>query len=96
MSLTENGVSTTRGLGEFACETYRSASGKTLVQWDYRDRNGNLWSGISPSVESAKSMAAKHGYSAGQPNGLSAGNPPTKEELLMGNFPQCDLGRKER
>ena len=34
----------------------------TRVQWDYRDEQGNLHSGIAKTIEAAKEAARKFGY----------------------------------
>jgi hypothetical protein len=61
MALTENGISTTKGHGQFRYETYQTAfapvKGITRVQWDYRDTKGVLHSGIAKSVEEARKAA---------------------------------------
>jgi hypothetical protein len=61
--LTKNGVSTTTKPGQFAYEPYNSAvlEGER-VQWDYRDKNGKLHSGIAKTLEEAKAEARKFGY----------------------------------
>ena len=63
MSLTENGISTTRNINQFAAEVFFSRiNNKFLVQWDYRDETGTLHSGIAPSPESALKAASQFGY----------------------------------
>lgn len=69
MSLTQNGISTTRQKGQFAYEEYelplsstdiyRGLSAPTRVQWDYRDTKGTLFSGIAKTVEQARQAAEK-------------------------------------
>lgn len=64
MELTKNGISTTIRKGQFAYDEYYSISvGGMRVQWDYRDTNGKLYSGIAPSIEQAKMCAE---YSSGE------------------------------
>lgn len=62
--LTVNGVSTTLGAGQFAYEEYVSPfTLRKRVQWDYRDRQGKLHTGISDSVEEAKAeVDRRFGY----------------------------------
>ena len=55
--LTVNGMSTTTGKDTFAHEPYNEK-----VQWDYRDSNGTLYSGVTSTIEQAKEQAKKHGY----------------------------------
>lgn len=62
--LTENGVSTTKGNGEFKYEEfYSSVLKKHKIAWDYRDTNGVLHSGVANTVEEAKLKASQYGYS---------------------------------
>jgi hypothetical protein len=64
MSLTQNGVSTTEK-GQFAYEKFFAKLGRktiTRYQWDYRDANGILHSGVATSPGAAKRAAAKYGY----------------------------------
>lgn len=49
MSMTENGVSTTNGLGEERLEVFISM-GKSRYQYDYRHTNGKLFSCIGKSL----------------------------------------------
>ena len=61
--LTRNGISTTVGKNQFAYEEYRDAvTSAPRVQWDYRDAEGRLFSGIAKTVEEAEQVAAKVGY----------------------------------
>ena len=61
--LTKNGISTTK-TGEFRCEEFNTwVTGKKMVQWDYRDDNGVLHSGIAQSMEEAMNKASKFGFS---------------------------------
>lgn len=61
--LTKNGVSTTQGRDQFAYEKYYNKVLKRhIVQWDYRDANGQLHSGTAKTLEEAKEKAAKYGY----------------------------------
>lgn len=56
--LTKGGISTTRTPGTFAYEEYWCRITKRhLVQWDYRDTNGKLFSGIAKSIEQARQIA---------------------------------------
>lgn len=65
MALTENGVSTTKGKGQFAYEEYyNEIVKKNIVQWDYRDINGELHTGTAKTLEEAKQKAGKYGYIA--------------------------------
>lgn len=67
MTLTVNGCSTTKAKGQFAYEIYNLPQSRTdiyrgkppeqRVQWDYRDSNGKLFSGIARTVEQAKEAA---------------------------------------
>ena len=61
--LTEHGISTTKDYDCFHYESYESSiQKKTLYQWDYRDKEGNLHSGVAQSLEAAKAKAALYGY----------------------------------
>jgi hypothetical protein len=61
--ITENGVSTTSEPGQFQAERFYSCFSKCwMVQWNYRDIQGRLRSGVARSLEGAKKQAAKHGY----------------------------------
>lgn len=61
--LTKDGVSTTTRPGQFQHEKFfSSGTRKHMVAWDYRDLHGVLHSGISKTIEAAKTAAAKHGY----------------------------------
>ena len=60
MALTENGASTTEGRGEFRGEYFWSdILGRELYQWDYRDWNGKLYSGVARSEDEAREKAAR-------------------------------------
>jgi len=50
--------------GELVTEKYkeRVRPFRKLVEWNYRDVNGNLHAGVAPSLEVAEERAAKHGY----------------------------------
>ena len=52
MRLTENGVSTTREAGIFAYEEFGTPD-SPKVQWDYRARNGQLFSGVAKTLAAA-------------------------------------------
>jgi hypothetical protein len=61
--LTRDGISTTKKVGSFRTEQYTDRfSGETHVQWDYRDANGELHTGIAPTLQMARKAAAKFGY----------------------------------
>jgi major membrane immunogen (membrane-anchored lipoprotein) len=64
--LTENGISTTTQKDQFQYEEFegniRNGKGTWMVQWDYRDANGKLHSGVAKTVEAAKQKAAQFGY----------------------------------
>lgn len=63
MSLSDKGVSTTREADTFHCEQYYSGIRRALLwQWDYRDKAGTLFSGISKSREDAVGRAREFGY----------------------------------
>ena len=60
-----NGRSTTTSLDTFAYEKYDEKFNKresTKFQWDYRDSQGQLHTGIARSLEDAKICAASHGF----------------------------------
>lgn len=57
MSLTENGVSTTKQNCTFAHEPFVS-HGRNYIQWDYRDSSGKLHSGVAKTLEEAYTRAA--------------------------------------
>ena len=61
--LTEHGVSTTIERDCFRYETYHP-TGKThtRIQWDYRDSQGVLHSGIARDLPSAQASARRFGY----------------------------------
>ena len=66
-TLTKNGISTTTQWDSFRYNVYKTPFGRhgadsTRVQWDYRDKNGTLHSGIAKSIEEAIEAAKKHGY----------------------------------
>jgi hypothetical protein len=49
----------------FQAEGYQSAlAGGFRVQWDYRDKDGVLYSGIAKSYEEAEKQARAHGYTS--------------------------------
>jgi hypothetical protein len=60
--LTVGGISTTKENGSFRWERFQSVSGKTLVQWDYRDKSGFLTSGVCGTLEEAKKQATSLGW----------------------------------
>lgn len=63
MTMTEKGSSTTFNIGQFQCERfYSNAIRDYRFQWDYRDINGELHSGITKTQEAAIDNAKKHGY----------------------------------
>ena len=65
MALTENGVSTTKEKNSFKYEKFLTKVGRKTVerfQWDYRDQDGELHSGVSKSLEQACTAASKFGY----------------------------------
>lgn len=47
-----------------ACRRYRCnwCEPGLRVQWEYRDKDGKLYTGIARSVKQAEELAAKHGY----------------------------------
>jgi len=52
------GCSTTKTPGQFAYDEFVSKfSGRRMVQWDYRDSKGKLFSGVAKSVEIARRAA---------------------------------------
>jgi hypothetical protein len=54
------GCSTTKTPGQFAYDEFTSKfTGRRMVQWDYRDSKGNLFSGVAKSVEAAREVARK-------------------------------------
>jgi hypothetical protein len=58
--LNENGISTTRGRGQFRAEKFFSATIRRWYwQWDYRDSKGRLFTGIAPTEEEAQQRAAR-------------------------------------
>lgn len=62
--LTENGVSTTMDKDQFRYERISSpVTKRTYIQWDYRDKNGKLHSGVARTLNDAKRAAVKYGYS---------------------------------
>lgn len=62
-TMTKNGVSTTTSRDQFQCEEfYSDILKRTLFQWDYRDENGKLHSGVAKSLDAAGAAAAKFGY----------------------------------
>ena len=61
--LNQNGITTTREADTFACEEFFSGPMRVRrIQWDYRDEEGELHSGIAKTVEEAKEKARKFGY----------------------------------
>ena len=47
----------------FQTDSFYSTLAKgTIVQWDYRDHGGKLFSGMVVTIEQAEQAAAKHGY----------------------------------
>lgn len=62
--LTENGISTTQNKGDFRFEKFISGvTGKPVIQWDYRDSQGVLHSGVAHSLDEALEKASKLGFS---------------------------------
>jgi len=58
--LTKDGVSGTRGVGEYRCEPYYSAvQHGWRWQWDYRDTTGRLWSGVAKTEVQARQEASR-------------------------------------
>lgn len=65
MTLTANGVSTTKERNSFQYEKFTTKIGRKnieRVQWDYRDKNGVLHTGIAKDFEAACLQASKFGY----------------------------------
>jgi hypothetical protein len=65
MSLIKNGVSTTTGKDQFNFEVFTTKIGRkpiTRIQWDYRDSNGVLHSGVAKTILDAAKAAEKFGY----------------------------------
>lgn len=63
MSITKNGISTTKSNDSFQYEEFHTTlNNLTKYQWDYRDINGILHSGISPSIQDAINNAKSFGY----------------------------------
>jgi major membrane immunogen (membrane-anchored lipoprotein) len=65
MSLTKNGISTTLEKDQFSYQAFTTklkGEKVTRIQWDYRDKNGVLHSGISLNLGAAMTEASKHGY----------------------------------
>jgi hypothetical protein len=61
--LTKGGISTTRGRDTFRREAFYSrAMRRYLIQWDYRDKAGELHSGIADTTPEAEEAAAVFGY----------------------------------
>lgn len=61
--LTLGGITTTITPGEFKVGIYRSLVDlKVLVQWDYRDYEGVLHTGVAPTLNAAKLAAKQFGY----------------------------------
>ena len=61
--LTKNGISTTTENDTFAYEKYFSSLlGGYRYHWDYRDKNGQLFSGVAKSYQEAVAEARRHGY----------------------------------
>lgn len=60
MAMTKDGVSTTTTPGQFAYQHFYSAMlRRDMVQWDYRDRNCILHSGIARTLHRAKLAAQR-------------------------------------
>ena len=62
--MTENGVSTCRAAGTEQFEKFQTGFGRrkrTLVQYDYRASDGELFSCVAPTLEDA-AAGAMHGY----------------------------------
>lgn len=61
--LTVDGISTTRTHGSFRTEEYYSRiSKRRYIQWDYRDSDGVLHSGVARDITAARKVASKYGY----------------------------------
>jgi hypothetical protein len=59
----------------FQCSSYYSAlAKKRMLIWDYRDKRGELHSGVAPSLEQATTAAQEFGY---HPNNSHNGNSRT-------------------
>ncbi len=53
----------------FQCSSYYSAlARKRMLIWDYRDKRGNLHSGVAPTLEQATEAASEFGYSPANGN----------------------------
>lgn len=50
MSMTKNGVSTTKGLGEERYERFRAGRVGLMYQYDYRHTNGDLFSTVAQTL----------------------------------------------
>jgi hypothetical protein len=49
--------------GEFQYEKFTAGLRRNpVIQWDYRDKEGELHTGIAKTVEEAREKAAKYGY----------------------------------
>ena len=61
MALTDkDGISTTKTPGQFAFVVYYSVALRgERVQWDYRDTNGMLHSGVAGTIEQAMQVAER-------------------------------------
>jgi hypothetical protein len=63
MTMTVNGVTTTKKNDQFQCERFYSSILKGYrYQWDYRDINGELHSGVAKTEELAIEKAKTFGY----------------------------------
>lgn len=65
MSINQNGVTTTTQKDQFQYEKFTTRLGRksiTRFQWDYRDKNGELHTGIAGSINEAEEKAAKFVY----------------------------------
>ncbi len=66
VGLQHNGVSTTKARDVLRYDCYTGYQDKPRVQWDYRDRQGNIHTAICGNIETARQQAARYGYIEGQ------------------------------
>lgn len=59
MKTDRQGCSTCRP-GQELYETYRSQTGKVLVQYEFRDVDGELFTTIAPTLEEAQACCRRH------------------------------------
>jgi hypothetical protein len=63
--MSRGGVSTCTDLDTLQYSKFTTRIGRkpvTRIQWDYRDKEGELHTGIATSIDRAMEEAAKHGY----------------------------------